>query len=69
MTDKHHSDRKSLNDHFSDIVAKLTDTSSKTYNQEEEFAEIPSKLSTNEDCIKNLKIKETQIQTLSLHIT
>ena len=31
MTDKHHSYMKALNDHISDIIEKLSDTSSKTY--------------------------------------
>ena len=69
MTDKHHSDMKTLNDHISDMLTKLTKTSSKTDKQEEELREISSNLSTYEDRLDTLILKETQIQTLSLQIT
>ena len=69
MTGKHHSDMKTLNDQISDMLTKLTDTSSKTDNQEEKLTDISSKLSNYEDHIEKLSIKETQIQPLSLHIT
>ena len=60
---------KALNDHITDMLTKLTDTHSKTDNQEEKLTEIASKLSTYEDRLKKLNTKETQIQTLSLQIT
>ena len=34
ITDKHHSDMKALNDHISDIIAKITDKISEKDNQE-----------------------------------
>ena len=48
MTEKHHSDVKNLNKHISNMLAKLTNTSSKTDNQEEKLTYISSKLSTHE---------------------
>ena len=48
MTDKHYSDMKALNDHTSSMLEKLTGTSSKTDNQEEQLTDISSKLSTYE---------------------
>ena len=61
MTDKHHSDMKALNNHIYDMPAKLTDTNSKTYNQEEQLTELSCKLSTYEDCPEKLRITETHI--------
>ena len=45
MSDKHHSDTNTLNEHISDMLTKLTNTSSKIDKQEEELADISSKLS------------------------
>ena len=48
MNDKHQYDMKYLNYHNSDMLAKITDTISKTDNQEEELTDISSKISTYE---------------------
>ena len=69
MTDKYHSDTKTLNDHISYMLTKLTDTSSKIDKQEEELAGISSKLSSYEDRLDKLSIKKIYIQPLSLQIT
>ena len=69
MTGKHHSDMKNLNGHISDMLTKLTNTISKTDKQEEQLTYISSKISTYEDRLEKLNIKETHIQPLSLHIT
>ena len=69
MTDKHHSDMKTLNEHISAILKNLTDTSFKTDKHEEQLTDISSKLSKYEDRLNKMSIKETQIQPLSLHIT
>ena len=37
MTDKHHSNMKTLNEHISDMLTKLTNTSSNTYKYEEQL--------------------------------
>ena len=71
MIYKHHSDMKAMNnhitymraytnDHFSAMIAKLTDKSSKTDKQEEELTEISSKLSTYDDHMNKSIIYETQ---------
>ena len=69
MTDKHHSYMKALNDHISDIIAKLSNTSFNTDNQEKQLTDISSKLSTYEDILEKLSITKTQIPPLSLNIT
>ena len=69
MTDKHHSDMKTLNDQISSMLTKLTNTSSKSDKQEEKLTENSSQLSTYEDRLEKLSIKETQIHPLSLQIT
>ena len=66
MTDKHHSDMKTLNEQISVMFTKLTDKSSKIDNQEEKLTDISSKLSIYEERIYELSIKETHIQPLSL---
>ena len=48
MTEKHYFYMKALNHHISAMLAKLTDTSSKTDNQEEQLTEISFKLSKYE---------------------
>ena len=57
MTEKHHYDMKTLNDHIYAMLTKVTDTSSKIYKQEEELIEISSKLSNYEDLLKRMSIK------------
>ena len=49
MTDKHHSDMKTLNDHIYAMLKNITDTISNTDKQEEQLTDISSKLSTYED--------------------
>ena len=56
MTDKHHFDMKTLTDHISAILAKITVTSSKTYKKEQQLTNISSKLSTYEDRLEKLII-------------
>ena len=58
MTDKHHSDIETRNYHISSMLTKLTDTNSKTENQEEQLTDISSKLSNYEDCLDKLSIKK-----------
>ena len=69
MTDKHHSDMETLNDHISATIKKLTNTSYNTDKQEEQLTDISSKLSTYEDLLEKMNITETKIYPLSLHIT
>ena len=69
MTDKHQSYMKALNDHISDIIDILSDTSSNTDNKKKQLTDISSKLSTYEDLLEKLSIIKTQIHPLSLHIT
>ena len=59
MTDKHHSDMKTLNEHISDMLTKLTNTSYKTENQEEQLTDILSKLPIFGDCLEKISIKDT----------
>ena len=69
MTDKNHSDMETQNEQISDMLTKLTNTSSKTENNEEKLTNISSKLSNYEYRLNKLIMKETQIQPLSLQIT
>ena len=48
MTDKHHSDMKTLNDHIYAMLKNITDTISNTDKKEQKLTEISSKLSTYE---------------------
>ena len=59
MNDKHHSDMKALNNHISEMLAKITDTSSETDKQEEKTTEISYKISTNDDRLEKLIISKT----------
>ena len=59
MPEKHHSDMKTMNDHISSMLTKLTDTNFKTENQEEQLTDISSKLSNYEDRLDKLSIKKT----------
>ena len=68
MTDKYHSDMKTINYNISDMLQNLTAINSKTYKHEEKIKEILYKLSNYEDRLKKLSIKDTQIQPFSLHI-
>ena len=52
-----HSD---MNNHIAAMLAKLTDTCSKTDNQEEKLAELSSKLSTYEDHMNKVVINKMQ---------
>ena len=61
-TDKHYYNTKTLNEHISDMLTKLTNIGSKIDKQEEKLTDIPSKLSNYEDLLNKLSIKETQIQ-------
>ena len=54
---------KALNNHISDMLEKVTDTSSKIDNQEEKTTDISSKLSNHEDYLEKLNTTETQTQT------
>ena len=69
MTDKHHCYMKDLNNHISAMLAKITDISSKTDEQEEKLTEISPKLTTYEDRLEKLSITKIHIQPLSLQIT
>ena len=69
MTEKHHYDKKTLNEQISAILTKLTDTSSKTDKQEEQLTDISSKLSTYEYRLEKISTTEKNIQPLSLRIT
>ena len=51
------------------MLAKLTDTSSKTDKQEEQLTDISSKLSTYEYRLEKISTTEKNIQPLSLRIT
>ena len=64
---KHHSKMKSMNEHIAGMLAKLTDTSSNTDNQEEKLIDISLKLSTYEDHIGKVIINE-MLQPLSLQV-
>ena len=64
MTDKHHSDMKTMNYNISFMLTKLTDTNSKTENQEEQLRDMSSKISKYEDHLDKLSIKKTRIQPL-----
>ena len=44
ITDKNHSYMKSSSNHISNMLAKISDTSSKAYNKEKELTYISSKL-------------------------
>ena len=55
---------KALNDYITTIFEKLNDTSSNIDKQEGQLKEISSKLSTYEDRLEKMIIKETQIQPL-----
>ena len=52
MTYKHQYDMKTLNKHISDMITKVTNTSSKIDNHEEQLTEISSKISKYEDRLK-----------------
>ena len=69
MTDKDHSDMKTLNEHIYDMLTKLTNPRSKTDKQEEQLTDISSKISNYEERNEKLSIKETKIHPFSLHIT
>ena len=62
-------DMKTLNDNVSDMLKKLTNTSSNTDNNEEKLTEISSKLSNYEYRLGKLGIKDTHIEPLSLQTT
>ena len=53
MTDKHHSDTKTLNEHIYDMLTKLTNTSSNIDNHEEKLLEISFKLQTMNKASRN----------------
>ena len=61
MTDKHHSDMKNLNEHIADMLTKLTNSGSNINKHEEQLTDISSKISSYEDRIEKLIIKETHI--------
>ena len=58
---------KSMNEHIAGMLAKLTDTSSNTDNQEEKLIDISLKLSTYEDHMGKVIINE-MLQPLSLQV-
>ena len=58
-----------MNDNISDMLQKLTATSSKTDKHEEQLTDISSKLSRYEDRPKKLSIKDTRIHPFPLQIT
>ena len=68
MTNYHQSEIIFLNNKISDLLQKLTATTSKTDKHEKIITEISSKLSDYEYRLEKLIIKDTQIQTLSLQI-
>ena len=57
MTEKHQSDMKTLNEHISTMLTKLTNTSSKIDKQGEQLTDISFKLSTYEDRLDKNSIK------------
>ena len=69
MNNKHQSDMRTMTDSITAILQKLTDGSSKIDKHDKQITEISSKLLYYEDRIDKLRIKDTQIQPLSLQIT
>ena len=59
MTDKYHYDMKTLNEHISNMLTKLTDTSPKIDKHEEQLTDISFKPSNYEDRLEKMSIKET----------
>ena len=69
MTNKHQSELKNMNNNISAMPQDFTAANSKIFKHEEKSTEISSQLSDYEDPLNIPRIKDTQIQPLSIHIT